>query len=238
MAPRHTHESELQVGRVERHRLRNLPSPPTPPPLPVSVDVSSLLLPTPIFLDPSIHDELKAIEEVRSNIFRSVGLQNWTMDGSDVSTARVYKSDGIPMDISTFLHLERCEVRKILRVQTNGLSSVRALQDAWAASGRDILALGLRLEALLERWTVPDSQLSGLDGRMQPCRVFRLHSVEASHQLWVLRSLASMMCMVVEEEIYDWRAEGQWKAGSNESVKNALTTVGHIFVYARLSGHI
>lgn len=171
---------------------------------------------------------LKVIEDARSKIFARVGLVNWTMDTWDVASTKLEKVDGGLMDISTFLHIERLEMQAILRGQKHGLEKVRDRQAAWASSGTDLQALERHIDVLLDQWVAHEGRVVDppvSDEYVSPARA-QQPLIEVSRQFSTLRTLASMMCMVVEEEIRDWCVEGQWKAGSNESVKRTLDMVG------------
>lgn len=47
----------------------------------------------------------------------------------------------------------------------------------------------------------------------------------ASHQLSAVSTFASVVSMILQEELNVWYGEGQWKVGNNVSVKKALQHV-------------
>lgn len=182
-----------------------------------------------------MHDELQAIASAAQSAFQQVELDGWDMDGSLAESVRLRhkaKWGDEWVNASTFLHLERLDVQKILRNDPDGFIHIVDYCDAWEKLCSQLFALQAQLSVVFSGWMLHEGargDISELVGYVSPANLSALLSA-ATYQISAMSAFASVMGIVVQEEINAWYGEGQWKVGSNASVKAALKRVRIIIV--------
>lgn len=124
---------------------------------------------------------------------------------------------------STFMHLERLDTQKLLRKEVDGFVRISDYRDAWDKIHAELLVFQERVGHILSRSDGAGSvyDIPGCDSPID----IRTKLLAATHQLSVASTFALFMGMIIQDELNVWYGEGQWKAGSNASVKKALQRV-------------
>lgn len=126
---------------------------------------------------------------------------------------------------STFMHLERLDAQKLLQEKVDGFISLGDYCDLWEIVRTELLVLHRQLCSILSRWMLHEGARGNeLPGYFSPVQL-RGSLLAAAYQLSTMSTFASLMGMTIQEEINAWYSEGQWKKGSNASVKKALECV-------------
>lgn len=202
-------DRQVQAAQQERARIRNLPPPPTtspsPPPdpptppapiMPVSLTSKLFGLPIGLLLHPTIHDELQAIALAAQSAFQQVNLDGWCMDESLADSVRLRskaKWGDESVNASTFLHLDRLDIQKLLRDDPDGFVRIVSYGNGWETLHTQLFTLQARLGVILIGWMLHEGargDISELPGYVSPTYLRALLSV-AIYQISTMSAFVS-----------------------------------------------
>lgn len=198
MQQRHNSEDTKAAVRQERLAARRAEALP-PPPFLIPTSVLTIPEGTPV-PSSSVYETLLKIDK-KARLFREEVEQDGLTD--------FWKS--IERGERTFLHLWKAEIQSTLRAPTGGLDVIRERQTCWRDYCVEGLAIEQELHAALRDWAVPSQMKSCLEA-------WSGHLIGGVHYM-------QFMVLILEEEIQDWRNEGQWNVASTSSVNQELFKV-------------